>query len=120
MSIDDSCRELIDIFEELEEIKEERKQKNDEYKKLEAAVQDHLEKNSQSKEKTVDEYRFFVKDEKVTKPLNRENLEKILTTILKDGTKASQFANQIWNMRPTEQKSKLKIVKPKSKRKKDD
>lgn len=117
MSIDDSFKELIDLYEELEEIKDERKQKNEEYKKYEAQVQDHLEKNTQNKEKTVDGYRFFVKDEKVTKPLNRENLEKILTTILKDGTKAGQLTNQIWNMRPTELRPKLKVAKPRGKRK---
>ena len=117
--IDDDIRGMLDIQEELEDIKEERKNRMVEYKKIETKVMEHLDKNVENKEIECDGYKIYIAKKKTRKGLNQNSLGEILGKILGNENNGHQLAGQVWNMRQEEIKDELKISKPRKSRKKN-
>lgn len=117
IDIQKSVQKFLDLQDELEDIKIERKNKNTEYKELEQDIRDYLENSTLDKTYSVDNYKFYLSEHQNKKTLSQDLLKQILTNYFNGNTdKAKELASYIWQSRPVEYRTYLKVSRPRRKK----
>ena len=113
----DNVLRWVEIDDDIRSIRAKVKELNDEKKQFEEQIISYLNK--------VDEESIIIKDGKLSKtvsksqaPLKKETIQKSLTELLGDSTKATAIAEHIINNRETTQKIRLSRTKTREKKQK--
>jgi len=116
--MDDTFRELIEVKEELADIACDRKERATILKNLEVDITTYLKKNTETQSQTVDAYKIYLVETQTRKGLNMATLETICAQYFNgDISKGKDLASYIWQNRPKEVKTQVKISKPRKPRK---
>lgn len=105
-------KKYIDLKEEMDSIKEDRKEKGEEMKKTQGDIIKILEQKP-DKRVYMEKYLFYLKTEETRETLNYENLKVLLTQFLGDGKQGEKAAEYVWENRNKKQKQSLKFSEPK-------
>jgi len=125
--MDDIIREYIDVNEELEEITQDRKERTEVKKGLEKEIKKYLENETTIKSKIIDSYKISLHEKKRVKGLSRTVIEELTLkyfiskghTAINSKKECEEITEYLFNNRPTEMVTDVKITKPRIRRSKN-
>lgn len=116
MNIDDVVNQYLELYQDIEDIKEERKDRMEIFKKLEEDIKSFLTKSRDKAISTPNGPMISLKEKKTQKGLNPQTIEDLLTKFFNgDKAKSQQIAAFLWENRVSDTKVVVKINKPRKK-----